>query len=192
MKELFSTIKQILPELCKEWNEKKLPQFESLVEQSFREYFKGRKTQEKTKMVAPILDVIFARMVSSLLEGFRVDEGVGRDYIYNGTPLECKITFCSGNTWTGNGFLKTPIYILLRFDISDDGLLTSMFACVVDLSICKSAWTIPEESVDKKRTHNFSGLALLAEDLTNINQIIGTFKPNKKFLRPQLVSISNL
>lgn len=189
MQELFLTIEKILPELCKEWNEKKLPQFESLVEQSFREYFEGKKTQEKTKMVAPILDVIFARMVHSLLPGFEKDEGVGRDYDYNGTPIESKITFCTGNTWTGNGFFKTPIYILLRFNISDDGIITGMFACMVDLSTCKSAWRLPEESTDKKRTHNFSGLALLAEDLPKINQIIGTFKPNKKFLRPQLVTL---
>jgi hypothetical protein len=192
MIELFSTIKQILPELCKEWNEKKLPQFESLVEKNFKEYFAGKKTQEKTKMVAPILDVIFARLVNSLLPDFKVDEGVGRDYNYKGTPLESKITFCTGNTWTGNGFFKTPVYILLRFDISDDGIITDMFACSVDLSVCKSAWTIPEASSgseDKKRTHNFSGLALLAEDLSKINQITGTFKPNKKFLRPQLVKV---
>ncbi|MEY4647123.1 MAG: hypothetical protein RIQ98_959, partial [Bacteroidota bacterium] len=43
-------------------------------------------------MVAPILDVIFARLVNSLLPDFKVDEGVGRDYNYKGTPLESKIT----------------------------------------------------------------------------------------------------
>ena len=36
------------------WNEVKVPLFEELYETPFREYYKDRQTQEKTKNVSPI------------------------------------------------------------------------------------------------------------------------------------------
>jgi hypothetical protein len=45
---LVAAIKASVPDVVTEWNTKKLPQFENLVEQSFRQYFDGRQTQEKT------------------------------------------------------------------------------------------------------------------------------------------------
>jgi len=86
VKELIQAIQQSLPAVAQEWNTVKLPLFETLVEKPFAEYFAGKQTQEKTKMMSPILDVIFARHVNQIIPEFVVDEGVGRDYVTEPRP----------------------------------------------------------------------------------------------------------
>lgn len=178
---LVSAIRESVPAVVAEWNTKKLPQFENLVEQSFRQYFDGRQTQEKTKLVAPILDVVFARLMKSSLANFDIDEGKGRDYCYGDTPLESKITLGQGNGWVGNGYAKTPWHILMKFDVNEDGRIDGMFATLVDLGQCRSKWTAPDTS------SNFSGLTFLVEDADRLIPIIGTVKHNAKYLKPLLV-----
>ena len=178
---LVAAIATAVPSIVIDWNTKKLPQFENLVEQSFREYFDGRQTQEKTKLVAPILDVVFARLMKTKLTNFEIDEGKGRDYCYGTTPLESKITLGQGNGWVGNGYTKTPWHILMKFDMDDDGHIGEMFATLVDLDQCKSKWTKPDDK------SNFSGLTFLVEDASNLMPIIGTVKHNSKYLKPILV-----
>ena len=178
---LVAAIQTTVPDVVTEWNTKKLPQFESLVEQSFRQYFEGRQTQEKTKLVAPILDVVFARLMKTQLTDFVIDEGVGRDYCYGITPLESKITLGQGNGWVGNGYAKTPWHILMKFSMDDDGHINEMFATLVNLDQCKSKWTAPDTS------SNFSGLTFLTEDADQLIPIIGTVKHNSKYLKPILV-----
>lgn len=182
IQDLVTAIRTSVPEVVKEWNTKKLPQFENLVEQSFRQYFDGRQTQEKTKLVAPILDVVFARQMKSRLPDFEIDEGKGRDYCYGTTPLESKITLGQGNGWVGNGYAKTPWHILMKFDINEDGRIGEMFATLVDLDQCKSKWTAPDTS------SNFSGLTFLVEDAPQLIPIIGTVKHNSKYLKPLLTA----
>ena len=179
---LVAAIKASVPDVVTEWNTKKLPQFENLVEQSFRQYFDGRQTQEKTKLVAPILDVVFARLMKALLEDFEIDEGKGRDYCYRTTPLESKITLGQGNGWVGNGYAKTPWHILMKFNMDDDGHINEMFATLVNLDECQSKWTAPDTS------SNFSGLTFLVEDAAKLVPIIGTVKHNSKYLKPILVA----
>ena len=171
-------IESVIPEMVKEWNEVKLPIFEKLYEQSFSEYFKGRQTQEKTKCVAPCLDSIFARLIEGYIPEFKIDETVGRDYKWGDEGYECKITLGETNGWTGNGYAKTPNHILLRFTMNEDGMITHMFASLVDLNKCESRWT------DPTTTSNFSTLSFLKEDVDMINVIIGDIKINRKFIAP--------
>ena len=168
MDQLITAIRQTVPLVVSEWNTFKLPQWESLVEQSFEKYFAGRQTQEKTKMVAPILDSIFARHMKNIIPEFVVAEGKGQDYLYDKIPFESKITFGDGDGWTGNGYSKTPWHLLMRFEVDTSGRIGKQFAMITDLSKCKSNWTAPG------KTSNFSTLKFLAEDHSNLIPVVGS------------------
>jgi hypothetical protein len=168
MNQLATAIQQTVPLVVLEWNTIKLPLFESLVEQSFEKYFAGRQTQEKTKMVAPILDSIFARHMKNTIPEFVVSEGKGQDYLYGTIPFESKITFGDGDSWTGNGYSKTPWHLLMRFEVDSSGHIVKQFAMITDLSQCKSNWTAPG------KTSNFSTLKFLAEDQANLIAVVGS------------------
>lgn len=164
---LIRSIEKTLPKIVEEWNKIKLPLFEQLVEQSFKDYFANRNTQEKTKMVAPILDSIFARHLHGQIPEFVVAEGKGQDYMYGSTPIESKITFGAGDSWTGNGYVKTSLHLLMRFEIIEDGMLTRYFAMLADLDKCISKWT------DPGLTSNFSTLKFKSQDKDNLLVIAG-------------------
>jgi hypothetical protein len=164
---LAEAIKITIPKVIQEWNTVKLPLFESLVEQSFKSYFEGRQTQEKTKMVAPILDSIFARHMKLIIPEFVVSEGKGQDYLYGIIPFENKITFGIGDSWTGNGYSKTPWHLLMRFELTEDGKIIGQFVMMTDLSKCESKWTAPG------KTSNFSTLKFKVADMGNLIGIIG-------------------
>jgi len=172
--EFIEAAAKVIPLMVNEWNNNKLAIFEELNEQSFATYFKGRQTQEKTKQVAPILDSIFARMIQTEITGFMVDEGVGRDYGYRGTPIECKITFGAGNGWTGNGYSKTPWHLLMRFELNEDGEIIKSFAMITNLNNCISQWTAPGT------TSNFSTLKFLSLDIDQLTVIVGTITDKTK------------
>lgn len=167
MQTLSDAIQQVLPEVVQEWNTIKLPLFESLVEQSFEKYFEGRQTQEKTKMVAPILDSIFARRMQAIIPEFVVAEGKGQDYVYGAIPFESKITFGEGDSWTGNGYSKTPWHLLMRFEVAANGIIVKQFAMITDLTTCKSKWTAPGT------TSNFSTLRFVVEDQDKLIPVVG-------------------
>jgi hypothetical protein len=164
---LADSIKQVLPAVVKEWNAVKLPLFESLVEQSFADYFKKRLTQEKTKMLAPILDNIFARHMKAVVHNFVVSEGKGQDYSYGSIPMESKITFGIGDSWTGNGYNKTPWHLLMRFELTEHGKIINHFVMITDLSECSSQWTAPGKN------SNFSTLKFKIDDLDKLITVIG-------------------
>ena len=180
---LREAIADVIPELVEEWNTVKLSKFEDLYEQSFAELFKDRQTQEKTKIVAPCLDVVFARLIKKYIPDFERDETVGRDYKWNNEGYECKMTFGAGNTWTGNGYAKTPKHILLRFTLTEDGKITEMFAALVDLDECRSRWTDPTTK------SNFSTLAFVKEDADLLDVIIGHTKINRVNIKPIMCAV---
>ena len=181
--QLNNAIADVIPELVKEWNTDKLPKFEDLYEQSFAELFKDRQTQEKTKAVAPCLDVVFARLIKKYIPDFEINETVGQDYKWGDEGYECKITFGLGNSWTGNGYAKTSKHMLLRFTLTEDGKITEMFAMVVDLDNCISKWTEPTTD------SNFSGLSFLKEDESALDVIVGDLKINKKYIKPIMCAV---
>jgi hypothetical protein len=175
---LRKAIAAVIPVLVKEWNTVKLPEFERIYEQSFASLYKNRQTQEKTKAIAPFIDVMFARLIKEYIPDFEIDETVGRDYTWDKEGWECKITFGSGVGWTGNGYAKTSNHILLRFTLTEDGVMTEMFAALTDLDDCKSNWTDPTNK------SNFSTLAFLKEDEDKLDVIIGDTKINSVYIKP--------
>jgi hypothetical protein len=180
---VLKAVKKVLPSVVSEWNTKKLKTLESLYEQKFIKLFENRQTQEKTKIVAPILDSIFARFMKEEISEFEIDETAGHDYIINGEQYECKITFTPGNFWTGNRFSKTQKHILLKFILNDSGFITDMFAMTVNLDDCVSAWNKTSSS------SNFSMLVFLKEDYENLNVAIGSLEAKTKKITPILESV---
>ena len=178
MDNLITAIRAVTPEVVREWNTVKLPLFEQLVEQSFEQYFQGRQTQEKTKMVAPILDSIFARRVKHILPEWIVAEGKGLDSMFGKIPFECKITFGSGDSWTGNGYSKTPWHLLMRFELDQQGTIVKQFAAITDLSTCVSKWTAPGD------TSNFSTLRFQVADQSRLIPICGELSNMTRTGRP--------
>ena len=189
MENLKVAINGILPSVVNEWNTVKLGQFTALYEQSFEDYFKGRKTQEKTKVVSPILDSIFARNLKQVVPTFEVDEGKGRDYCYGDIPIESKITFGNGHGWTGNGYGKTPWHLLMRFNLTETGVITSYFAMLANLDECKSNWTAPGDK------SNFSTLQFLVEDKDKLQVVTGSVSDKTKtgkdstYIKPVMVDV---
>lgn len=180
MEKLVKAIEISIPLVVKEWNTNKIHQFETLVEQPFSKYFLNRETQEKTKMVSPIIDIIFKRMMSQQIDDFSIDEGKGRDFQWNGIPLENKLTLSTGNSWTGNGYKKTDFHILSKFELDQNGLIVSYFSCLVNLANCLSDWTKPKNS-------NFSTLKFLNVDLEKITIIHGNMTKSQKYVNISLV-----
>jgi len=192
MRELITAIQQVMPAVATEWNTVKLPLFQNMVETTFANYFAGKQTQEKTKMMAPVLDVIFARLVNAKLATFVVNQGNGLDYLYNNIPMECKITFGAGKSWSGNGYPKTPWHILLRFEVDDNGIITHTFATIVDLSTCQTKWLPGSKATNK--TVNWYHLTFLSSDLDKLSCAVGFMqhtakRSNKvlKYLQPVMV-----
>jgi len=183
MKKLIEAIELTIPQVIMEWNDEKLKQLEVVWEQSFKSYFSGRQTQEKTKVVSPVIDVVFARIMKTHLDDFQVDEGKGRDYKWGDILLENKLTLGLGNSWTGNGYTKTDIHLLFRFDMDENGLITSYFSSVVDLSKCLSDWTDPTNK------SNFSTLKFLVSDRPEIYIIHGEMVGKKKYLSCEMVKV---
>jgi len=187
MNKLIEAIRQSLPAVAQEWNTVKLPLFETLVEKPFAEYFDGKQTQEKTKLMAPVLDVIFARRVASIVPEFVIKEGRGQDYQYGTIPFECKITFGIGNNWNGNGYAKAPWHILLRFDVSETGQITHMFASLVNLDVCISKWKSASKSNTK--TVNWYHLVFVKEDLGHLTMAVGKIQQKSKYLQPVMIPV---
>jgi hypothetical protein len=184
---ILSNLKNVVFNMASEWNNKKLMLMEELFEQSFEDYFKGRQTQEKTKVVAPILDTIFFRSMKTYLPNFCVSETRGLDYTLNNVPFESKISFSDGSSWTGNGYQKTPLHVLMKFNLSDNGKINGVFACVVNLLECKSSWTEP------KLSSNFSQLKFLLQDVDKLNIAAGNvdckLNSSLKYLKIKLESV---
>jgi hypothetical protein len=185
--QLIEAIQQTLPAVAQEWNTVKLPLFETLVEKSFADYFEGKQTQEKTKLVAPVLDIIFARQVSAVVPEFVIKEGKGQDYQYGSIPFECKITFGIGNNWNGNGYAKAPWHILLRFDMAENGTITHMFATLVNLDNCVSKWK--SASKGNTKTVNWYHLVFLKEDLAQLTLAVGEIQQKSKYLQPVMIPV---
>lgn len=179
---LEKTLSKILPQIVRVWNEEKLPLCEQLWETSFESYFEGRKTEEKTKIVAPILDVVIARHIQKSHPKFVVDEGTGRDYNFDGMPMECKISLSTSNSWTGNGYAKTPWHILFKFEMNEQGQIISFFCMIVDLAKCKSNWTVAGTK------SNFSGLKFYNEDIDHLNVVSGTLKKKQKYVYTEMLA----
>jgi len=184
IEDLAVAIGQVIPFVCKEWNENNLQLFETAYRgKSFRQIFAGRQTQEKTKAISPIIDEIFSEFIQEKLPAFRITEGKGKDYTINSTWVEWKNSLSDKNAWTGNGYAKTNWHVLCKFIPNEDGVIEKYFACIVPYDKVESNWSPTGNS-------NFSELKLLKTDLDQVIEISGSFKPLRKFSQPQYVSLT--
>lgn len=179
---LAKTLREVMPQICDEWNTVSLPLMEKLYRKSFKDIFKNRQTQEKTKAISPIIDEIIADEIQKKIPNFTITEGKGFDYTLNNTVIEWKNSLSDAISWTGNGYKKTNWHVLCKFIPNEDGIIEKYFACIVPYDMVKSSWSDTGNS-------NFSSLQLLKSDLNNIIQVSGKFKQSVKYLYPQYVSL---
>ena len=177
---LCKAIKEVVPQVMEDWNQNKLNEFSNLFESDFESFFAGKQTQEKTKIVSPILNKIFIRLMNNhnTIESFIDNDESGSDYLFNeDISLEGKITLSSGNSWTGNGYYKVPLQVLIRYTFSDEGEITSFFSMVADLSETKGQWDSPSTQ------SNFSSLKFYNEDKEHLMLCNGKILQLKKYLK---------
>lgn len=181
-KQFIENIRQSVIDTIDEWNSISLFQFEQLFRKKFKAYFVDRHTQEKTKVVSPILDSIFLEKMVQKTSLFKVNEVIGSDYIYKDVPIECKITFGKSG-WTGNGYKKTPFHLLMKFDIDVDGKISLCYVGMLNMEVCESSWSVPTKFV------NFSNLKLWNEDVNRIVNIIGGVSKKQKYLKVEMENL---
>ena len=180
---LAKTLQEVMPEVCKEWNNDNLGRFlYAYRNKPFKEIFKNRQTQEKTKAISPIIDEIVAEFIQEKIEAFTITEGKGFDYTLNNTEIEWKNSLSDSNSWTGNGYRKTNWHFLCKFIPNEDGKIEKYFACVVPYDMLESNWSDTGNS-------NFSSLTLQNVDMHKVMQIAGHFKSAKKYLKPNYVTV---
>ena len=82
---LCKAIKEVVPQVMEDWNQNKLNEFSNLFESDFESFFAGKQTQEKTKIVSPILNKIFIRLMNNhnTIESFIDNDESGSDYLFN-------------------------------------------------------------------------------------------------------------
>jgi hypothetical protein len=148
-------------------------------EQTFEEWVKDKKTEEITKQLSPLFNLYLKKNLKKI--GFQVKEGVGQDYVWEGIPIEGKLTLSKKNGWTGNGFPKTNWHLLVKIQFDENGQISGSLVCLVPLNECKSSWSKTSD------TNNFSSLKLFSEDYEKIIMVVGNFKKNPTYLDPILV-----
>jgi len=141
-----------------EWNNKKLHEFQKFAyNKGFKEIFKNEKTQEKTKQLSFWLYMILEYIMCEKIPKLQVDKREKRDYIYDTTPIEAKITLSNGNSWTGNGTKKTPWHLLIKINMDNDGIIKGCFCMLANIVECNINWTEPKKSKKGDPIH-FSSL----------------------------------
>ena len=181
---LAKTLQEVMPRVCKEWNDDNLGRFiYAYRNKPFKEIFKNRQTQEKTKAVSGMIDEIIAEFIQKKIEAFTITEGKGFDYTLNKTKIEWKNSLSESNSWTGNGYRKTNWHVLCKFIPNEDGVIKKYFACIVPYDMVESNWSATGKS-------NFSELKLLKTDLNQVIEVSGSLKPTRKFSQPQYVSLT--
>jgi len=165
-----------------EWNNKKLPEFQKLAYgKDFKEIFKNEKTQEKTKQLSFWLYIILEYLICKKIPKLQVDKREKRDYIYDTTPIEAKITLSSGNSWTGNGTKKTPWHLLIKINMGDDGVIKGCFCMLANIVECSINWTEPKKS-KKGEPVNFSSLTFPNKCFNKLIIVNGSIFKSKKDL----------
>jgi len=186
MKGLIEIISTFLPDAIFEFNTKKLPLLEEVWGRSFKEEMlnETQKTVEISKNYSRPLNNCIFRAINKHLPEFKENSMNGFDYSYNDYLIEDKNSF-SFNTasWTGNGFIKTPIHLLKKFKCDENGVIIEAFAMIVDISTCSEGWS------GKKLSTNFSTIKFNKNDFSELNLIYGDLKINRKLIRPITWSI---
>lgn len=184
---LGSLLRRLLPAAVLEFNTVRLPALEIAWGRPFKEEWETEdpkhRTQEITKVYTRIINNVLYKLLKENCPTFKEYGTVGSDFTIDSVPYEDKNSFSSSSTWTGNGYKKTDLHLLKKFEIDGDGRICGVFALLMNLSVCKSSWTAPALS------SNFSSLQLLTEDADKIDVICGSLVPKKKYLSVELQRI---
>ena len=182
MQSLIDTIQKVLPAVIQEVNDIRIPALENAWGRSFHDEMQNEEqvTVEIAKNYARLLNNCFCRHIQNHLPDFHERTTNGSDYEFQGMLIEDKNSFSDNNGWVGNGFKKTPMHLLKKFSVNDQGRITRGFLALVDLSVCNSAWS------DKTIDTNRSVIQFQRDDLNHIQVIHGSIKVNQKYLRPIL------
>ena len=185
MQTLIDTLKKVMPAVIKEMNEVRIPALETAWGRPFVDEManENQVTVEIAKNYARPLNNTMYRHVKAELPDFVEKTTDGSDYEFQGTLIEDKNSFSDGNGWVGNGFKKTPIHLLKKFQVDSNGRITHAFVALVDLSKCKSGWSA------KTTDTNRSVIQFSVADLQHLQVIVGSIKTNKKYLKPIMAEI---
>lgn len=185
MQPLISTIRKVYPQAIEEFNNIKMPLLEQFLGRSIIEEFPDpvKRTSETTKVLARGLDNTFFRHIHAEQPTFIEDESSGMDNRFGDIPIEQKITFGQGDSWTGNGYDKTGWHLLKKFSMNESGRINGCFIALVNLEECTSKWS------ERTLKSNFSSLHLKRVDLDKIHVIVGSLKVNPVNLAPVMVPV---
>jgi hypothetical protein len=185
MDPLINAIRLVHTEAILEFNTVKMPLIEQFLGRPIIEEFPDpkKRTAETTKVLARGLDNTFFRHIHALEPSFVEDEAAGMDNRFGHIPIEQKITFAKGGSWTGNGYDKTGWHLLKMFGMSDSGRINACFLALVNLDECTSKWS------ERTIKSNFSTLKLRTVDEDKIFVIVGSLKKSKVNLTPVMVPI---
>ena len=179
IKNLIEILKNNWEEIITQFNKHIDEKFKDFFFMTYSEYFKGSKTQEITKIISPVFNLILCRVL--IPSGFNRCETDGVDYNFEGIAIEGKITLSTSNSWTGNGYKKTNWHLLVKLNLNEDGIIVSSFCALVPIDECVSKWTVP--TLDT----NFSSLKFNNIDSDKIIIIKGKFEKKTKLLSPILL-----
>jgi hypothetical protein len=186
MKEIKEILILELPNIIKEINEIRLPALEKSWGRSFKEEFSNENqvTVEIAKNYSRPVNNCFYRHIKNYLPSFLEHTTDGSDYIFHGIPIEDKNSFSSSGSWVGNGFKKTDIHLLKKFQCDEHGKISHAFIAFVDLDKCSSLWS------NKNINTNRSILEFGIQDADAIDIVFGSIKLNRKKIKPVLFPLN--
>lgn len=182
---LADAIRTVLPEVIKEINEQRIPALEQAWGRSFADELanENQVTVEIAKNYARPVNNTFYQHINRVLPEFQEHTTDGSDYVLGNILIEDKNSFSSGNGWVGNGFNKTPVHLLKKFEVNENGRITKAFIAIVDLSKTQGAWS------DRQINTNRSVIQFLNEDIDNIKLVVGDIRPARKYAKPIMETV---
>jgi hypothetical protein len=186
MQKLVDTIRDVLPGVIKEFNEKRLPALEAAWGRSFSEEMQNENqvTVEIAKNYARPLNNTFFRHINEAMPEFQELTTDGSDYMLGDIPIEDKNSFSpDSNGWVGNGFAKTDWHLLKKFRVDSDGKITEAFIALVNLAEVQAAWS------DRQINTNRSVISFNVADEDKVIVVWGNTKRNPKNLKPLTESV---
>lgn len=143
-----------------------------------KEFYLDLQTEQRTQQISPLVSKCFYEFFNSI--GIIKRESDGFDFLWEGYQIENKLSLSSEINWTGNGYKKVSIHLLMKINLNDDFQIDKSFVGLISLDVCHSKWTKPQLS------SNFSSLSLHKNDFNRIHIIHGELQTKTKYLYPIL------
>jgi len=185
LEKLADTIRTVLPAVIKEINEQRIPALEQAWGRSFADELanENQVTVEIAKNYARPVNNAFFQHIHSNMPEFKEHTTDGSDYVLGDILIEDKNSFSSGNGWVGNGFNKTPVHMLKKFEVDANGRIVKAFIALVDLSKTQGAWS------DRQINTNRSVIQFMNDDIENILLVVGDIRPARKYAKPIMEAV---